>query len=404
MKNNPSSRGLLLYPALLCIWLAVSCAALFYADLKTAMAGTLILAAVAVASLALLSGALVWGVSVITVIVYGLMIYVLYGVHPSTILNFITFSAAAIGTAVLAWTTSKQFMAANRQVERDRILIEEMRINDQKTGLMRFHYARRALSSEIARSLRYGKKVSLLLIQLNKWDELAEKVGIETRENLLVEICEVLFNNCRNVDTLFINIDKIGVILPETNGSGTDVIARRLAEQVKKKTKEELRIGIAGFPTDSILDDDLIIKAETALAYAIKANQEICFYQYLPNLQAEIEVKEDIESDSAFDALQITTSEADSHKKIKPGETVIRFNGVCTLSDVELLQKAIENVPEIGSIRLIDFAENEIVFAIETDNTTIAERLLTKLDLPNISIEEKLDAITVKLDPTVSLK
>ncbi len=188
MKNNPSSRGLLLYPALLSIWLAISCAALFYAAIKTAMAGTLIMAAVAVASLAVVTGVLVWGVSVITIVVYGIMIYVLYGVSPSTILVLITFSTAATGTALLGWNTSKQFLSANRQVERDRVLIEEMRINDQKTGLMRFHYARRALSNEISRSLRYGKKLSLLLIKINNWEELAEKIGLDTRENLLKEI------------------------------------------------------------------------------------------------------------------------------------------------------------------------------------------------------------------------
>ncbi len=405
MKNNPSSRGLLLYPALLSIWLAISCAALFYADIKTAMAGTLIMAAVAVASLAVVTGVLVWGVSVITIVVYGIMIYVLYGVSPSTILVFITFSTAATGTALLGWNTSKQFLSANRQVERDRVLIEEMRINDQKTGLMRFHYARRALSNEISRSLRYGKKLSLLLIKINNWEELAEKIGLDTRENLLKEICEVLLNNCRNVDTLFINIDKIGVILPETGNDGAQIIAQRLADQVKKKTKEELRIGIAGFPDDSIVDDDLINKAEIALMDSIRNRTEIVFYKLSP-ITTDFP-GQNVDSGVAADdilGLQLNSEDVESLKKIKTGETAIRFNGVCTLSDIEFLRKSLENVPEIGTIRLIDFAENEIVFAVESDNRTLAERLLTKLDIPNISIEEKPDSIDVKLDPTFRLK
>ena len=190
---------------------------------------------------------------------------------------------------MLAWNTSKQFIAINRQVERDKVLIDEMRINDQKTGLMRFHYARRVLSNEITRSLRYGKKMTLLLIKIQSWDELAETIGLEARESLLIEISEVLFNNCRNVDTLFINIDKIGVILPETNREGADVIARRLIDKVEKKTKQSVRMGIVGFPEDSIAEDDLVRKAEIALKNSFESNEMVSYYHELAAPMPDIE-------------------------------------------------------------------------------------------------------------------
>ena len=382
MKNNPSSRGLLLYPALLCLWLAISIAALFYADFRVAMAGTLVLATVAVASISVSTATLVWGVSSITVIVFGLMLDVMYGIRTDTILTFITFSTGAIGTAILAWNTSKQFMNANRQVERDRIMIDEMRINDEKTGLMRFHYARRALSNEIARSLRYGRKLSLMLIKVNNWDEMAEKIGLESRENLLVEICDVLFNNCRNVDTLFINIDKIGIILPETNNVGAEVIAHRLVEQVRKKIKEELRIGIAGFPDDSIVEDDLINKAELAMLASISEDREISYYA----AHIDAGLTDTREQGPSVPDITFDDQDAIDHKKIKADETMMRFNGVCSLSDIEVIQKALENVREIKKTRLIDFSENEIIFAVESSDKNLAECLLTRLDLPNISI------------------
>ncbi len=395
MNSNPSSRGLLLYPALLCIWLAVSVAALFYADLRIAMAGTLVLAALSVAVLSVFSTALVWGVSAITIIVFGVMINVLFGIRPETILTFITFSTAAIGTAILAWNTSKQFTNANRQVERDRIMIEEMRINDQKTGLMRIHYARRALSNEISRSLRYGKKMSLMLIKINHWDEMAEKIGLESRENLLADICETMFNTVRNVDTLFINIDKIGVILPETNNVGAEVIARRLVEQIKKKTKEDLRIGIAGFPDDSIVEDDLINKAEIAMLTSIREDRDISYYAS----HVDTGLSDSFEASSkTLEEIKLNDSIDDDPKRLKAGETLIRFDGVNNLSEIEILQIALDNVTEIKSTRLIDFAENEVTFAVEAPETKLAECMLTKLDLPNITIAEKGDAINVMLD------
>lgn len=403
MKTNPSSRGLLLYPALLSIWLAISCAALFYTDPQTAMAGTLILAAVSVAALSVLSGALVWGMCIITVVVYGAMINALYGVHSTTIFTFITFCAATVGTALLAWNTSKQFMAANRQVERDRTLIEEMRVNDEKTGLMRFHYARRSLSNEISRSLRYGKKISLLLIKVDRWEELAEKIGLESRENLLKDICEVLFTSCRNVDTLFVNIDKIGVILPETDGSGAEVIARRLADQVKKKTKYELRIGIAGFPEDSIVEDDLITKAEIALLDAVKIGQEISFYQTLIANPIDSGFHQEMAAEEAPPAVQSPAeSDPDAHKRVQTGETALYFYGVGKISDIDTIQKALERVPEITSTRLIDFSDNEIVFAVASETDDLAEILLTKLDMPGVSIDQQANGIAVQLNPSMT--
>jgi GGDEF domain-containing protein len=401
MKNGSSPRGLLLYPALLSIWLAISCAALFYADIETAMAGTMILAAVAAASLAVLSVALVWGMNIITIIVYGVMIYVLYGLEQSSIFIFVTFSAAAIGTAILAWNTSKQFLSVTKQVERDKILIDEMRINDPKTGLMRFHYARRLLSNEITRSLRYGKKLTLLLIKIQKWDELAETVGLEARESLLIEISEVLFNNCRNVDTLFINIDKIGVILPETDKEGADVITRRLIDQVEKKTKQSVRMGIVGFPEDSIAEDDLVRKAEIALKNSFDNNQMVSHYHELaapiPDIEPEI-VTKSLHSVSINHPDEMTPKKA-----ISSQETSVHFCGIHTMSDIELLQSILNKIPEIGTIRLIDFSENEITFAIGTERIALTEKLLTKLEISNITIEERMDSIVVKLDPSIPL-
>ncbi|HEX7555648.1 MAG TPA: diguanylate cyclase, partial [Leptolinea sp.] len=401
----PSQRGLFLYPALLSIWLAISCAALFFADTRIALAGTLILAAVAVASLVLISIVLVWGVDILTIIVFGAMLNELYGIHPSSIYTYITFVAAVSGTAILAWNTSKQILSSNRQVERDRILIEEMRINDQKTGLMRFHYARRTFSTEISRSLRYDNKLSLLLMKINKWGDLAEQLGLETRDNLLAEVSEVLFNNCRNVDTLFLNIDKIGVILPETKSEGAGVIARRFAAQVKKKTKLELHIGIVSFPDDSNSDEDLMRKAETALINSIETGHGIVFFKSLPIIGEEIELKEDSETPAEdVNLLNLQPVETSPSKELKAEETAIHFIGICTLSDIEILQKALEKITSLGTIRLVDFAENEIIFSVDAQRSEIAEKLLINLEIPNISIDDQQKDILITLDPKINLK
>ncbi len=404
MKKNLSPHGLLLYPALLCIWLTISCAALFYADKDTAMAGTLILASVAVATLALLSGMLVFSVNFLTIVVYGVMIYLIYGIQPASILVFITFATAAIGTAFLTWKINKQFLSVNKQVERDRLLIEELRIRDQKTGLMRFHYARRTLSTEVSRSLRFGKKLSLILLKVDNWDELAEKLGLENRERLLIEISETLFNNCRNIDSIFINIDKIGIILPETTKSGAYVFASRLLDQVKKRYKQGLKIGIASFPDDAITDDELLFKCETALKFAVDNKCEVIISSDLSALENEIGPERvEASAEIPMGDLNLDFAEAVPRKKILSGETEIRIQGVSSLKDIDFLQKALGEIVGNSKVRLIDFVDRQVYFALEYDHSNLPELIITNLDIPNITVEEKSDHILIKLDETLQL-
>ena len=90
-------------------------------------------------------------------------------------------------------------------------------------------------------------------------------------------------------------------------------------------------------------------------------------------------------------------------KAISPKETSVHFCGIHNLTDIELLQSILKKIPDIGTIRLIDFSENEITFAIGTDREELTEKLLTRLAISNISIEERMDSIVVKLDPSVPL-
>lgn len=404
MKNYIPTNGLILYLALLCIWLAVCCAAFFFTDINTAMAGTLILSAVAVASLSLGSGVLVFSVNLFTIIVYGVMINILYSIHPSSILIFITFSTAVIGTGFLAWNTSKLIQLVTRKVERDHLLIDEMRIKDEKTGLMRFHYARRVLSTEVSRSLRFGKTLVVLLIKIDNWEELAENIGLNNREALIIEVSEILFNNCRNIDTLFLNIDKIGVILPETDIEGGKLFARRVAEQIKRRTKRQVHIGIAGFPEDSITDDDLLRKCDIALRDALENDRGIAnFSESFNSMESMPEGEHPGVGESTGEQLTVLFVETDKTKKLLEGELAIYVKGSQTLQEIEALQMAFEKIKEFQSVRLVDFEDNKVVFAIQSESEEIPELLLTRLDIPNIAIEEKSGVITINLNPSTSL-
>jgi diguanylate cyclase (GGDEF)-like protein len=398
MRNSGSLHGLFWYPATLVIWIALSSAALVSTDKSTAIPGIIAVAIVATLSLVLQTTGWVILVCGTALIIAGYYLYSTAGIQVSAIYAMITFSAAAIGTAIISRQTRMQITNSSLQVERDRLLIDELRINDPKTGLMRFHYARRTLTTEISRGLRYGKSLALLIIQINKWDELAEEIGLDARDNLLVAISEILFGTFRNVDTLFLNMDKIGVILPETSEEGARVVAKRLVDQISKKTHVKLFVGICCFPTDSISDDDLYRKGEHALKSAIQRGEEI--YLYSQNKDAEEDFLPGIldgNDEEDFSELQLNPLGYGNERIIPQGESLIRFVGIHDLSEVEPIQKVLSSIREFEQVNLVDFHENEIMFTVKSELEDIQDLLDLKLKLLVDTISKEQNTYKVVL-------
>ena len=399
MKSPTSLRGLLWYPATLAIWLVISCAALVSSDVNTAIPGIVSLAIISALSLLFKSTYLVYLVCGVALAIFGIYITSFYGIQNITWFDMITFTAAAIGTAIISWHTRRQIAISSKQVERDRLLIEELRINDSKTGLMRFHYARRTLTNEISRSLRYGKALTLMVLQIDKWEDLANNIGMEARENLLAAVSELLFGNFRNVDTLFINIDKIGVILPETDEEAAKVVAKRITEQVRKKTKAKLFVGIVCFPVDSVSEEDIFRKGDLALKAAIQAGQEI-----FPYSQVHEEVDENLEEDSikgldkSVPDIKLTPIVVNIGKMVPEDEIGINFVGIKNLTDIEPIQHALSKISEIEYVRILDFHENILKFSVKTDAQDIQSLLKSHLGIPISKITKVEDEYQVFLD------
>jgi diguanylate cyclase (GGDEF)-like protein len=399
MKSPTSLRGLLWYPATLSIWIVISCAALVSSDVNTAIPGIVSLAIISTLSLLFQSTYLVYLVCGIALAIFSIYINAYYGVQNTSWYDIITFSAAAIGTAIISWHTRRQIAVSSKQVERDRLLIEELRINDSKTGLMRFHYARRTLTNEISRSLRYGKALTLMVIKIDKWEELADEIGMEARENLLVAVSELLFGNFRNVDTLFINIDKIGVLLPETNEEGGKIVAKRINEQVRKKTKAKLFIGIVCFPIDSVSEEDFFKKGDLALKAAIHSGQEIFPYSQINDLVEEASDDESTKNpDREVPDIKLTPIVVNIGKNVPEDEIGINFIGIKNLTDIEPIQHALGKIKDIEYVRILDYHENILKFSIKTESLDIQSLLKAHLGLPIGKITKVDDEYQVYLD------
>lgn len=126
------------------------------------------------------------------------------------------------------------------------------------------------LPAEVARSTRYGRPLSLLLVKWDAYDAVAALRGLEAADRRMEELHDLLGQTLRASDIRYrIAPDRIAVLLPETGAEEAAVAAERIREQAAA-TSDGLRVtvGIASCPTHATDPDGLLRCAEEALGVA----------------------------------------------------------------------------------------------------------------------------------------
>ena len=145
---------------------------------------------------------------------------------------------------------------------------------DDLTGLFNHRYFHERTDEEIARSSRFGEVFSLLIIDLDFFKTYNDVHGHLYGDNILREVGMFIRQSIRGIDMAFrYGGDEFSIILPQTSIDS----AYRVAERIRKvlesdiDTKSRLltcSIGIACWPTDGVMREELIHKADKALYYA----------------------------------------------------------------------------------------------------------------------------------------
>jgi diguanylate cyclase (GGDEF)-like protein len=122
-----------------------------------------------------------------------------------------------------------------RALRRANAQLREASQRDALTGL----YNRRALGEmlrrELARSVRYGAPVSMLLVDVDDFKRINTVCGHAGGDRVLVRVAEVLEENVRDVDFVArIGGDEFFVLLPDADRHGAERVANRLLEAVRR--------------------------------------------------------------------------------------------------------------------------------------------------------------------------
>ena len=159
-------------------------------------------------------------------------------------------------------------------------------ITDEVTELYQPKYFKLRLREEIEKAKRYRHCLSLMMVEVDKFEEIKKRHGEEKRDKLLKSIAGIVKGNLRVGDIACRCEEKwFGIILPEITEEPRGNIRERLKKQIKetveigerlrRRVKEEelgvtVSIGIASFD-----GQDREIKRETLIKQAREALSQV---------------------------------------------------------------------------------------------------------------------------------
>jgi diguanylate cyclase (GGDEF)-like protein len=182
--------------------------------------------------------------------------------------------------------------------------LQKLAITDSLTGLYNYRYFRTRLEQEITRSKRYGRGLSLILIDIDDFKLINDNFGHLKGDEVLIAIARLILDNIRRVDSVSImkeveldiavryGGEEFMIILPETFLDGAIAAAERLKKLIKKEVNEKVpliynnrkliitaSLGVASLKTEDT-SNDLIKRVDQAMYEAKKKGKDqVCWVE-----------------------------------------------------------------------------------------------------------------------------
>lgn len=167
-------------------------------------------------------------------------------------------------------------------VENSRLykLTKRLSITDDLTGLFNYRHLQHRLDEEVGRSRRYGKHLSLLMIDVDDFKNFNDSHGHLAGDMALADLAMVMRQAVREVDLVArYGGEEFSVLLPETDAAGAYSVAEKIREAValfafadpdgERCCRLTVSIGLATLPSHADDKESLLREADAAL-YAAK--------------------------------------------------------------------------------------------------------------------------------------
>ena len=152
---------------------------------------------------------------------------------------------------------------------------------DALTSLWNHGTFQQLLSDELSRAKRYGKDLSLALLDLDNFKHYNDTAGHQAGDRLLVGVAQALRDVARATDHVArYGGEEFAMIFPETPQQEAFQACERIRTALPAKTAtgaesagSTISIGIATFPQDATTQDTLIYAADMALLTAKRSGR-----------------------------------------------------------------------------------------------------------------------------------
>ncbi len=155
--------------------------------------------------------------------------------------------------------------------------LELMAVTDGLTGLYNHRYSYERIEEEISKALRYGRPLSLIMLDVDNFKRINDRFGHRTGDEVLKGIAAAIASKLRGADIVGrYGGEEFVAILPETPAAASRVVAEKIRQAVEEtafgdgRVRVTVSVGVAelapGETAGSLVGraDELLYKAKKA--------------------------------------------------------------------------------------------------------------------------------------------
>jgi diguanylate cyclase (GGDEF)-like protein len=164
--------------------------------------------------------------------------------------------------------------------------VRRQSIVDHLTGCYNRRYFDQKLADEINRASRYGRDLSLVLIDIDHFKEINDRMSYKQGDLVLVEAARVFRTHTREVDMVCrYGGDEFAILMPETSYENALAKAENLRQVVRSSAfsnaqdastplRLTLSIGVTGYHTGIRTSDELLRAVDEAVHTAKRSGRD----------------------------------------------------------------------------------------------------------------------------------